>query len=126
VTVVPRAGRHVAANCADVALDSSDLHTETFSNSQGWTLVRVTHVPSGMAAERGRTAELDSPVQAQSECIEELKRALPASPPADVALDLSEPEPAASRPVTRAEFDALAARVRALESSARPASTQEE
>lgn len=94
-------------------IDEADLHTETFSSARGWTAVRVTHEPSGTAAERMRSASLKSAVEAQRECIAEVKQLLaegaaPVPPPA--------PAPApAPVPVGRAEFDALAVRVSRLE-----------
>jgi hypothetical protein len=60
------------------APDDREFHTETFSNARGWTAVRVTHVPTGAAAERARTDGLRSAVQAQRECIEELRAVLSA------------------------------------------------
>ena len=93
-----------------MALDPADLNTETFTNSRGWTLVRVTHVPTGVSAERERTRDRDSPVGAQAECIDELKVAL-------ATRQGTEPPPSDSErsPVSRAEFEALEARVRELE-----------
>lgn len=90
-------------------VDSSELHTETFTNSQGWTVVRVTHVPSGVFAERERSQQLASSVQAQSECIAELRDSVGRTSPVEVTPD-------DEAPVSRAEFEALAARVAALES----------
>jgi hypothetical protein len=87
-----------------------DLHTETFSNARGWTAVRVTHLPTATVAERSRSDALRSAVQAQRECIEEIRRGLGRgedTPGGDDAPD----EPG----VSRAEFDALAARVARLE-----------
>ena len=94
-----------------MALDPADLNTETFTNSKGWTLVRVTHVPTGVSAERERTRDRDSPVGAQAECIEELKAAL-ANREGVTPQAGSDSE---QLPVTRAEFAALEARVRELE-----------
>ncbi|MDQ3640798.1 MAG: hypothetical protein M3450_04825 [Actinomycetota bacterium] len=51
--------------------DQADFHTDSFSNSRGWTTVRVTHTPPAIWAERSRGAELQSAVRAQKECIEE-------------------------------------------------------
>ena len=93
-----------------MALDPADLNTETFTNSRGWTLVRVTHVPTGVSAERERTRDRDSPVGAQAECIEELKAALATRQ--SEAPSRSDP---GHGPITRAEFEALEARVRELE-----------
>ena len=99
-------------------LDTSDFHTETFTNSQGWTVVRVTHAPSGERAERERSKQLASSVQAQSECIAELRDRLGPQRDADV-IALTPDRPAhrsqSGTDVSRAEFDALARRVAALE-----------
>lgn len=89
-------------------IESADLQTETFTNSQGWTLIRVTHLPTGTSAERERSATLDSSVQAQTQCIEELRERITSAPEAPT-------EPGEPAPVTREEFQALAARVAALE-----------
>ena len=97
-----------------MGLDAADLKTETFTNSQGWTVVRVTHLPTALAVERSRSKELQSPVHAQSECVRELEGrvargesgTVPAATPAQAA-----PAPA----VTREEFDALVERVARLE-----------
>lgn len=91
-------------------IDASELHTETFSNSQGWTVVRVTHLPSGLAVERTRSKDLQSPVQAQTQCIAEVKerlgrRDLPPAAPTKSDADV----------VSRAEFESLAMRVEELE-----------
>jgi hypothetical protein len=88
-----------------VDADESDFQTESFSNARGWTAVRVTHVPTSTVAERARTDSLRSAVQAQRECIDEIRRVLGGEP--------SEPPPAAS--VSREEFDGLAERVARLE-----------
>jgi len=92
-----------------VTIDSSDLLTETLSNSQGWTIVRVTHRPTGLVAERERTSDRDSPVRAHQECIDELERRLASGAPAPAAPS------APAEEVTRAEFDELKARVERLE-----------
>lgn len=97
-------------------LESADLHTETFTNSQGWKVVRVTHIPTGTIAERERTKELASSVPAQTECIAELRHRVHGTSGAGadvIAPPTSVPSPAL--PVSRAEFDALVARVAALE-----------
>lgn len=97
-------------------LEHADLHTETFSNSTGWTTVRVTHTPSSVWVERSRTPELQSAVQAQKECIDEIERILAQDVP-------GEPEETAAeqrQELTRAEFEALVARVAALERRMRP------
>jgi hypothetical protein len=94
--------------------DSSDLHTETFTNSQGWTMVRVTHLPSGISAERERTRTLVSSVQAHGECIAELRDRIPGDGESSAVDDRVE-----GPPVSRAEFDALVARVVALENERR-------
>jgi hypothetical protein len=119
-----------------VEVDTADLHTETFTNSQGWTIVRVTHLPTSTFVERSRSELLVSPVEAQSQCIKELKKKLarrgvsdaPSRPKATAETAQTETETAdaerAPQPtsvesvatdVTRAEFDALAARVARLE-----------
>ncbi len=54
-------------------LNAHDLKTETFSNRDGWTAIRVTHLPSNISVERTRTDELRSAVQAQKECVDELR-----------------------------------------------------
>lgn len=96
-----------------MALDQADLHTESFSNSKGWTAVRVTHGPSSTSVERSRSPKLQSPVQAQKECMEEIERILAQDPSATSQIENS---PGGGAPVvSRAEFDALAARVAALE-----------
>ena len=94
-------------------IDTADLHTETFTNREGWTIVRVTHVPTGDVAERERSKELSSSVQAQAECIDELRARI--RPVDATVLPFSRPDP--HEPVGRAEIDALAARVAALESA---------
>ena len=94
---------------ADVAaLDPTDLKTETLTNARGWAVVRVTHLPTSLVAERTRSPELDSPVQAQRECVEELNGRVGAAAPT------AKSERAAG-PVSREEFDALTARVAELE-----------
>jgi len=94
-----------------LSLEPSDLHTETFSNARGWMAVRVTHRPSALVAERSRTNALRSAVQAQRECVDELRELL-----ADGGV--VEP-PGSERPapmyVGRAEFERLSSRVAALE-----------
>jgi len=92
-------------------LEHADLHTESFSNSRGWTTVRVTHTPSSVWVERSRTSGLQSAVQAQKECIEEIEGILAQDLPGEPAERAVEQ----SRAVTRAEFEALVARVAALE-----------
>lgn len=112
---------------------TADLHTETFSNSQGWTIVRVTHLPTSTFVERSRSELLVSPVEAQSQCIKELKKKLARRGASDVpsrskakaetetetADAESAPQPTSAESVvtdvSRAEFDALAARVAHLE-----------
>ena len=49
-----------------------DLRTETVSSPKGWAAVRVTHLPSGVSAERERSDELTSAVAAQQQCVDEL------------------------------------------------------
>jgi hypothetical protein len=116
-----------------VEVATADLHTETFTNSQGWTIVRVTHLPTSTFVERTRSELLVSPVEAQSQCIKELKKKLARRSPSDVPSRPKETATAetaiadaerAPRPtavesvvtdVSRAEFDALAARVARLE-----------
>lgn len=93
--------------------DQADFQTESFSNSRGWTTVRVTHTPSAIWAERSRGAELQSAVRAQKECIEEIERILAQDRPVGPSMD--GPVEVHEREVTRAEFDALLARVTALE-----------
>lgn len=93
-------------------IESADLQTETFTNSQGWTLIRVTHVPTGTVAERERSTTLESSVQAQALCIEELRERVGKTAPPSSAEE-------GPLPVSRAEFDALAARVAELESRLR-------
>lgn len=96
-----------------MTLDQGELHTETFSNSRGWTTIRVTHVPSSTSVERSRTGDLQSAVQAQRECIEEIERRL--APGAGREPATPGPAEGDERAVTREEFDALVARVAALE-----------
>ena len=105
-----------------VKLDTADLQTETFTNSQGWTVVRVTHLPTALVVERARDRERQSPVQAQTECIAEIKERLGRGERGVVELDGSaEVDVAAARgaavspAVTRHEFDALVRRVEQLE-----------
>jgi hypothetical protein len=95
-------------------IEAGDLHTETFSNARGWIAVRVTHRPSALVVERERTNALRSAVQAQKECVEEIRELLHsgASPAPEAA---SGPRRAPLGLVPRAEFDRLAARVAALE-----------
>jgi len=105
----------------------TDLRTETFTNARGWTVVRVTHVPTAMVAERKRSAALASPVQAQRECIDELRRALAggagqpgggesgARAPGAVESGEGEAPAPVTLVVSREEFDKLAARVARLE-----------
>ena len=90
--------------------DEDDLRTDTFSSARGWTAVRVTHPRLGIVAERTRSAALKSAVEAQRECIAEIRDALAAGSPA-----AADGDPDA--PVTRAEFEDLVARVRRLEQS---------
>lgn len=108
--------------------DDRDLHTETFSNARGWTAIRVTHQPTGVSAERTRGETLRSAVQAQRQCIDELRRRLEAAAGPDVAedepSDRSPRAPAPDVPVSRKEFDALAARVAALEAGLRRAGSR--
>ena len=96
-------------------IDTADLHTETFTNREGWTVVRVTHLPTGDIAERERTKELASSVQAQAECIDELGTRVRR----DDATVLGFSRRESTEPVTRAELDALTARVATLESALR-------
>ena len=101
----------------------SDLHTETFSNARGWTVVRVTHLPTALVAERTRSQSLRSPVQAQQECIEEIRQALAegAVPAAEVETEAAAVGAKGERPqpvgrfVSREDFDKLVARVTRLE-----------
>jgi hypothetical protein len=58
--------------------DDREFKTETFSNARGWTAVRVTHIPTGECAERARSDGLRSAVQAQRECMDELRAAVTA------------------------------------------------
>lgn len=96
-------------------LDSADLNTETFTNARGWTVIRVTHLPTSLSVERTRGDGLESPVQAQTECVAELRRLVegheggPARPSKNGTAKNDDP------PVTRAEFDELVARVAKLE-----------
>jgi hypothetical protein len=89
--------------------EPGELHTETFTNSQGWTVVRVTHVPSGESVERERTKALRSSVQAQRECIDELGDRI------ETSGALRSTSPVTDPTVSRQEFDELVARVRAVE-----------
>jgi hypothetical protein len=101
------------------AIDPADLKTETLTNARAWAVVRVTHLPTSLVAERTRSPELDSPVQAQKECVDELVGRVGAAGVAE-----SERGGAARRAgvaarrvgtVGRDEFDALLARVAELE-----------
>lgn len=96
-----------------MTLDHADLNTESFSNSRGWTTVRVTHIPSSIAAERSRSGGLQSAVQAQKECIDEIERLLAEDRLVQPVADDSSAAPGGA--VSRAEFEALASRVEALE-----------
>jgi hypothetical protein len=105
-----------------IVTDDNDLRTETVSSPRGWAAVRVTHVPSGTIAERVRSDSLKSAVEAQRECIAEIKDVLATGAPAapgsardDPQTSPNSPSDRAEAPVTRAEFDALVARVRRLE-----------
>jgi hypothetical protein len=96
-----------------------DVRTETLSNSRGWTVVRVTHQPTGMTAERARTESLRSAVQAQRECIDELRGRLGQRPPPSrgtaPALPTDRAARAGSGPASQAALDALVARVAQVE-----------
>jgi hypothetical protein len=96
-----------------IVTDDHDLRTETVSNPRGWAAVRVTHVPTGTIAERVRSDSLKSAVEAQRECIAEIKDLLATGTPAQTSPN--PPSDGAEAPVTRVEFDALVARVRRLE-----------
>ena len=96
-----------------MSLDHADLHTESFSNSRGWTTVRVTHTPSSICVERSRSRDLQSPVQAQKDCIAEIERLLAEIRPLEPEVDGGAEDLHAA--VTRAEFEKLVARVEALE-----------
>jgi hypothetical protein len=100
---------------ADVAaaLDPADLKTETLTNARGWAVVRVTHLPTSIVAERARSAELDSPVQAQRECLDELIGRVEEAGAAGASTTAAAARAAGS--VSRAEFDALVAKVAELE-----------
>ena len=97
-----------------------DVDTETITSPRGWAAVRVTHRPTGMVAERERSQSLRSAVQAQQECVEELRQRLANGP---AATNVTEPGTGVGGPVpdvrpvavSRAEFDALAARVTEVE-----------
>jgi hypothetical protein len=83
-------------------------------------VVRVTHLPTSLVAERSRSAELDSPVQAQRECVEELVARVGAAGVAEGSArrGASGRAGVAARrigSVSREEFDALVARVAELE-----------
>jgi isopentenyl diphosphate isomerase/L-lactate dehydrogenase-like FMN-dependent dehydrogenase len=109
-------GRRVhLGRMADVAagLDPTDLKTETLTNARGGAVVRVTHLPTSLVAERARSAELDSPVQAQRECVDELVGRVEAAGAAGASTTAAEARSAGV--VSRAEFDALVARVAELE-----------
>jgi hypothetical protein len=104
-------------------LDESDLQTESFSNARGWTAVRVTHVPTTTVAERSRTDSLRSAVQAQRECIDEIRRVLSGGAPDGPAAAAASAGSAAAAGsagsaagvVSREEFERLAERVARLE-----------
>jgi hypothetical protein len=99
-------------------LQQADLRTETFSNSRGWTTVRVTHTPSSIWVERSRSAEVHSAVQAQKECIDEISRLLAgdgATAEVGSEVEAGHRDPPRGRGVARWEFDALVQRVSALE-----------
>jgi hypothetical protein len=104
-----------------IVTDDNDLRTETVSNPRGWAVVRVIHVPTGTTAERVRSDSLKSAVEAQRECIAEINALLAIGTPAPGSASGDSqtlPNPLsdeAEAPVTRAEFDALVARVRRLE-----------
>jgi hypothetical protein len=105
-----------------IVTDDNDLRTETVSNPRGWAVVRVTHVPTGTIAERVRSDSLKSAVEAQRECIAEIKDLLATGAPAAPGSAAGEPQTSdnppsdqAEAPVTRVEFDALVTRVRHLE-----------
>ena len=105
---------------ADVAaaIDPADLKTETLTNARGWAVVRVTHLPTSLVAERTRSPELDSPVQAQRECVDELVSRVGAAGVAEAGRGRSGRGGVAARrvgSVSRVEFDALVARVAELE-----------
>jgi hypothetical protein len=100
------------------AIDPADLKTETLTNARGWAVVRVTHLPTSLVAERTRSAELDSPVQAQRECIDELVGRMGAAGVGSAGRGGNARAGVAARrvgTVTREEFDALVARVAELE-----------
>jgi len=114
----PRSNRYRGAASSEaeedrVDLDQADLDTETFSNSRGWTAVRVTHRPSSIRVERSRSRELPSAVQAQKECIEEIERILSRDGAEEPEVDA--PAQGHEHHVSREEFEALVARVAALE-----------
>ena len=96
-----------------MSLDHADLHTESFSNSRGWTTVRVTQTPSSICVERSRSGDLQSPVQAQKDCIAEIERLLAQNRPEEPEVEGGADDPHAA--VTRAEFEKLVTRVEALE-----------
>jgi hypothetical protein len=114
-----------------IVTDDNDLRTEAVSNARGWAAVRVTHVPTGTTAERVRSDSLKSAVEAQRECIAEIKDLLAAGTPAgpdsarsDPQASHSLPSDRAEGPVTRVEFDALVARVRRVEKTLDERSTR--
>jgi hypothetical protein len=83
----------------------------------------VTHVPTGHSVERARGDRLQSPVQAQTECLEELRLVVASGDPSPRGVEET-PAPD-RRPVSRDEFEALAARVAALERAVRSAVERE-
>ncbi len=97
--------------------DERQMRTETFSNAHGWTAIRVTHQPTGTAVERARTELLRSAVQAQRECIDEIRRRLAHdTPDQELSRGTVEAEQGSDDEwVTRREFDALVTRVAELE-----------
>ena len=101
------------------AFDAGDLQTETFSNSRGWMTVRVTHGPSAIVVERSKTDALRSAVQAQRECIEEIRKLVAGRRWPERGEDAPAPPaaPARTRPSTdsSSELAQLASRVAQLE-----------